>query len=55
MSTGQFAEDVRLAVNGRTRVDWYGRFGGNFATVEEILDLLETSAASRANEFAPYA
>ena len=55
MSTGQFAEDVRLAVKGRTRVEWYGRFGGNFPTVEEILDLLETNAASYAKEFAPYA
>ena len=37
LSTGQMVEDVRLAVNGRTPVEFYGRSGGNIPSVEEIL------------------
>jgi 2-oxoisovalerate ferredoxin oxidoreductase alpha subunit len=36
LSTGQMVEDVRLAVNGETPVDFYGRVGGNVPTTEEI-------------------
>jgi 2-oxoglutarate/2-oxoacid ferredoxin oxidoreductase subunit alpha len=36
MSAGQMIEDVRLAVNGRTPVDFYGRTGGVVPTQEEI-------------------
>jgi len=36
MSAGQMVEDVRLAVNGRARVDFYGRMGGGVPTEEEI-------------------
>jgi pyruvate/2-oxoacid:ferredoxin oxidoreductase alpha subunit len=36
LSTGQMVEDVRLAVNGRVPVEFYGRVGGNVPTSEEI-------------------
>jgi hypothetical protein len=29
-------EDVRLAVNGKVPVDFYGRVGGNVPSVEEV-------------------
>jgi len=37
MSMGQMVEDVRLAVNGRTAVDFYGRCGGMIPTEEDVL------------------
>ena len=36
LSNGQMVEDVRLAVNGKVPVDFYGRVGGNVPSVEEI-------------------
>ena len=42
--TGQMVEDVRLAVNGRVPVDFYGRSGGNVPSVEEILNRLPALA-----------
>lgn len=44
MSAGQMVEDVRLAVNGRARVDFYGRMGGGIPTEEEILQRIEAMA-----------
>ena len=41
MSSGQMIEDVRLAVNGRVKVDYYGRMGGVVPTPEEIMDALK--------------
>ena len=41
MSSGQMIEDVRLAVNGRVKVDYYGRMGGVVPTPEEIVDALK--------------
>jgi 2-oxoisovalerate ferredoxin oxidoreductase alpha subunit len=38
MSTGQMVEDVRLAVEGRKPVEFYGRCGGNMPTAEEIVE-----------------
>jgi len=38
LSNGQMVDDVRLAVNGRRPVEFYGRTGGNIPSVEEILD-----------------
>ena len=35
LSTGQMVEDVRLAVNGRKPVEFYGRMGGNVPSAEE--------------------
>ncbi len=37
MSTGQMVEDVRLAVNGKAKVDFYGRTGGVIPSPDEIL------------------
>jgi len=37
MSTGQMVEDVRLAVNGKKPVYFYGRFGGVVPTPDEVV------------------
>jgi len=37
MSSGQMLEDVRLAVDGTTRVDFVGRMGGGVPTQSEVL------------------
>jgi len=37
MSMGQMLEDVKLAVNGKAKVDFYGRTGGVVPTQSEIL------------------
>jgi pyruvate/2-oxoacid:ferredoxin oxidoreductase alpha subunit len=37
LSTGQMVDDVRLAVEGRKPVEFYGRAGGNVPSAEEIL------------------
>ncbi|NOZ35982.1 MAG: 3-methyl-2-oxobutanoate dehydrogenase subunit VorB [Chlorobi bacterium] len=42
MSAGQMVEDVRLAVNGKVKVEHYGRFGGMVHSPDEVLDALET-------------
>ncbi|MDP4170375.1 MAG: 3-methyl-2-oxobutanoate dehydrogenase subunit VorB [Bacillota bacterium] len=44
MSAGQMIEDVRLAVNGHTPVDFYGRTGGVVPTQEEIYEKIMTVA-----------
>ncbi len=36
LSNGQMLEDVRLSLNGRVPVEFYGRSGGNVPSVEEI-------------------
>ncbi|MBU0650295.1 3-methyl-2-oxobutanoate dehydrogenase subunit VorB [bacterium] len=41
MSMGQMVEDVRLAVNGKSEVDFYGRPAGGLPEVEKILEKLE--------------
>jgi len=45
MSTGQLVEDVRLALEGRSPVEFYGRVGGNIPTVEEVLQFVERTLA----------
>lgn len=42
MNAGQMVEDVRLAVNGRVPVRFYGRMGGVFPLPDEILADLDT-------------
>jgi 2-oxoisovalerate ferredoxin oxidoreductase alpha subunit len=37
LSTGQLVEDVRLALEGRRPVEFYGRVGGNVPSTEEVL------------------
>lgn len=41
MSAGQMVEDVRLAVNGRRPVYFYGRMGGMVPTQNEILEKIK--------------
>lgn len=41
MNAGQMVEDVRLSVNGKVPVDFYGRMGGVVPDPEEILKILE--------------
>jgi 2-oxoglutarate ferredoxin oxidoreductase subunit alpha len=36
MNAGQMVEDVRLSVNGRSEVLFYGRSGGSIITPEEV-------------------
>lgn len=42
LNAGQMVEDVRLAVNGKVPVEFYGRMGGMVPTPEEIVHHLET-------------
>lgn len=41
MNAGQMVEDVRLGVNGKIPVNFYGRMGGIIPTPEEILQALQ--------------
>jgi len=40
MSVGQMVEDIKLVVNGRKPVSYYGRTGGILPTAEEILNVI---------------
>lgn len=41
MSAGQMVNDVRLAVNGKTRVEHYGRYGGIVHSPSEVYEALK--------------
>lgn len=41
MSAGQMVEDVRLAVNGKVKVEHFGRMGGVVPTPNEVVTALE--------------
>lgn len=41
LSMGQMVEDVRLAVNGLVKVEFYGRSGGVIPSPDEVLKVLE--------------
>lgn len=41
MSMGQMVEDVRLAVNGKKPVDFYGRTGGIIPTPAEVVEQIK--------------
>ncbi|GIV45617.1 MAG: 3-methyl-2-oxobutanoate dehydrogenase subunit VorB [Ignavibacterium sp.] len=41
MNSGQMVEDVRLSVEGKVRVEFYGRMGGIIPTPEEVLEHFE--------------
>ncbi len=45
MSAGQMVDDVRLSVNGRAPVEWYGRFGGVVPSPGELADVIVSTAA----------
>jgi 2-oxoglutarate/2-oxoacid ferredoxin oxidoreductase subunit alpha len=42
MSSGQMIEDVLLAVNGKTKVDHFGRMGGVIANPSEVVTAVKT-------------
>ncbi|MCL1849138.1 MAG: 3-methyl-2-oxobutanoate dehydrogenase subunit beta, partial [Clostridiales bacterium] len=44
MSMGQMVEDVRLAVNGRKPVEFFGRTGGVLPTPEEVYERIKAIA-----------
>lgn len=48
LSTGQMVEDVKLALNGKVPVEFYGRVGGNVPSAEEINQELFSRVASLA-------
>ncbi len=50
MNMGQMVEDVRLAVNGRAPVAFYGRPGGAVLSVEDILSAIQSCARDREPE-----
>jgi len=41
LSCGQMIYDVRLAVEGKCPVSFYGRPGGEFMTVDEVVEAAE--------------
>ena len=41
LSNGQMVDDVRLALDGKRPVEFYGRVGGNVPSVEELLAKIE--------------
>ncbi len=41
MNAGQMVEDVRLAVNGKRKVEHFGRYGGMIPSPDEVLTALE--------------
>jgi 2-oxoglutarate ferredoxin oxidoreductase subunit alpha len=45
MNAGQMVEDVRLAVNGRVPVSFYGRMGGIVPSPDEVVGALESLMA----------
>ena len=47
LSNGQMVEDVRLALNGKRPVEFYGRVGGNVPGVEELLAKIEENVGAR--------
>jgi 2-oxoglutarate ferredoxin oxidoreductase subunit alpha len=42
MSSGQMVEDVRLSVNGKKKVEHFGRMGGVIATPSEVVDAIHS-------------
>jgi len=46
LSNGQMVEDVRLALNGKVPVEFYGRVGGNVPSVEELHTVLGARVAA---------
>jgi 2-oxoglutarate/2-oxoacid ferredoxin oxidoreductase subunit alpha len=47
MSAGQMVDDVRLAVNGRIPVEFYGRMGGIVPSPDEVLNALKTKLVEK--------
>jgi pyruvate/2-oxoacid:ferredoxin oxidoreductase alpha subunit len=45
LSTGQLVDDVRLALEGRTPIEFFSRVGGVVPTAEEVLEVVERKFA----------
>ena len=41
LNAGQMVEDIRLAVNGKIKVEHFGRLGGIVFTPDEVLNALK--------------
>jgi pyruvate/2-oxoacid:ferredoxin oxidoreductase alpha subunit len=41
LSNGQMVEDVRLAIEGKRPVEFYGRGGGNVPSIDELVGKME--------------
>jgi 2-oxoglutarate ferredoxin oxidoreductase subunit alpha len=52
MNAGQMVEDVRLAVEGRTPVGFYGRMGGVIPSPEELVGALKKLIAQKQSRHA---
>ncbi len=50
MNSGQMVEDVRLAVEGRVPVRFYGRMGGVIPSPDEVVTAVETMIAAEARQ-----
>jgi 2-oxoglutarate ferredoxin oxidoreductase subunit alpha len=48
MNMGQMLEDVKLAVNGKAEVSFYGRPGGALLAVEDIVSAIRNAAPAEA-------
>jgi pyruvate/2-oxoacid:ferredoxin oxidoreductase alpha subunit len=46
LSTGKLVDDVRLALEGRSPVEFYSRVGGNVPTAEEVLAFVQAKFAA---------
>lgn len=46
LSNGQMLEDVKLALDGKRPIEFYGRVGGNVPSVEELLAKVEEHATA---------
>ncbi|MBN1879913.1 3-methyl-2-oxobutanoate dehydrogenase subunit VorB [bacterium] len=46
-SNGQMVKDIRLALNGKTPVEFYGRMGGEVPSAEEIVDHIGSLLGAR--------
>ena len=47
LNAGQMVEDVRLGVNGKIPVEFYGRLGGMVPNPEEIVNKLENLISNK--------
>ncbi|HNW50592.1 MAG TPA: 3-methyl-2-oxobutanoate dehydrogenase subunit VorB [Prolixibacteraceae bacterium] len=43
MNSGQMVEDVRLAVNGKTKVEYHGHMGGIISNPTEVAEVLQST------------
>jgi 2-oxoglutarate ferredoxin oxidoreductase subunit alpha len=48
MNSGQMLDDVRLAVEGRVEIDFYGRMGGVVPLPDEVYEAIQLTRSKRA-------